>query len=217
MKHLIVLAICLFGSASASYLHGDIHAAPAVVHPHVAAVNTGSSTQYRSQDNLGNYAFGYNEQHSTGGSFRREQSDVLGNKVGSYGLTDADGRVRVVNYVADGHGFRAAIATNEPGTAAQPAASTSISSPHVVAAAPVLHAEPAIHSPVVAPYGHELGHHGHLQGHLHAAPAIGITGPAAILPSHLHHGHPGLLAAPSHYGSHYGLADAHAHAYPIRR
>lgn len=52
-----------------------------------------------------------------------------------------------------------------------------------------------------------------------AAPAIAhghFLGAPAILPSHLHgHGHPGLLAAPVH--GHYGLADAHAHAYPIRR
>lgn len=68
-----------------------------------------------------------------------------------------------------------------------------------------------------AAYGHPLADHGHIAAHGHLAPAIGITGPAAILPSHLHHGHPGLLAAPTaHYGS-YGLADAHAHAYPIRR
>lgn len=71
-QHLIVLAICLFGSAAASYLH----AAPAVVHP-VAAINTGSSTQYRSQDNIGNYAFGYNEQHSTGGSYRYSQQSSI--------------------------------------------------------------------------------------------------------------------------------------------
>src|SRR6218665_3596097 len=35
---------------------------------------------------------------------------------GSYGLSDADGRVRTVNYVADEHGYRASISTNEPGT-----------------------------------------------------------------------------------------------------
>lgn len=34
---------------------------------------------------------------------------------GSYGLRTIDGRVRVVNYVADGLGFRANIQTNEPG------------------------------------------------------------------------------------------------------
>ena len=36
-------------------------------------------------------------------------------QVGSYGLRDADGRVRVVNYVADALGFRASVSTNEPG------------------------------------------------------------------------------------------------------
>lgn len=34
---------------------------------------------------------------------------------GSYGLRDHDGRVRTVNYVADAHGYRAQISTNEPG------------------------------------------------------------------------------------------------------
>ncbi|OQR71573.1 cuticle protein 14-like, partial [Tropilaelaps mercedesae] len=42
------------------------------------------------------------------------------------GLTDVDGRVRVVNYVADGLGFRAAIKTNEPGTKQLPAAATQL-------------------------------------------------------------------------------------------
>jgi hypothetical protein len=64
--------------------------------------------------NIGNYAFGYNEDHATGGTFRRE-SGAPGVQVGSYGLRDADGRVRVVNYVADAAGFRANIQTNEPG------------------------------------------------------------------------------------------------------
>jgi len=201
MKHLIVLAIYLFGSVSASYLHAAPahHIEPAIVAP-VAAVNTGSSTQYRSQDNIGNYAFGYNEQHSQGGTYRRETGDAYGNKVGSYGLRDIDGRVRVVNYVADGLGFRASIATNEPGTAAQAPAATSISSPHVLAP----HAS------------HLIPVHADPHAHAHLSPiAHSIAGPAAILPSHLHgHGHPGLLAAPT---AHYGLAHDLGHAYPIRR
>lgn len=81
-----------------------------------AAINTGSSSQYRSQDNLGQYSFGYDEAGATGGSFRHEKSDALGNRVGSYGLTGADGRVRIVNYVADANGYRANVQTNEPGT-----------------------------------------------------------------------------------------------------
>ncbi|XP_067127931.1 cuticle protein 18.6-like [Centruroides vittatus] len=78
-------------------------------------ISTGTSLQYRNQDPIGNYNFGYNEGHATGGTFRREAGDIAGNKVGSYGLVDADGRRRVVNYVADGAGFRANIQTNEPG------------------------------------------------------------------------------------------------------
>lgn len=66
---------------------------------------------------LGEYSFGYNEDHTSGGSFRRETSDRLGNKVGSYGLRIGDGRVRVVNYVADHNGFRADVLSNEPGMA----------------------------------------------------------------------------------------------------
>ncbi|XP_013785069.1 cuticle protein 16.8-like [Limulus polyphemus] len=76
---------------------------------------TGASTQYRHQDNIGNYNFGYDEGHFTGGTFRRESGDAFGNKAGSYGLKDADGRVRIVNYVADSAGYRADISTNEPG------------------------------------------------------------------------------------------------------
>ena len=45
---------------------------------------------------LGNYAFGYNEDHATGGTFFKEKG-APGVKIGSYGLRDADGRMRVVS------------------------------------------------------------------------------------------------------------------------
>jgi len=109
--HQLQVIICLaslVAVASASHL-----IAPAAI---PATVNTGSSSQYRSQDNLGQYSFGYDEAGATGGSFRHEKSDALGNRVGSYGLTGADGRVRIVNYVADANGYRANVQTNEPGT-----------------------------------------------------------------------------------------------------
>ena len=66
------------------------------------------------QKGYGNYAFGYNEDHATGGTFRKEKGGP-GVQVGSYGLRDADGRIRTVNYVADALGFRASVQTNEPG------------------------------------------------------------------------------------------------------
>ncbi|GIX88226.1 cuticle protein 14 isoform b [Caerostris extrusa] len=104
-----------------------------------ALLSTGASTQYRAQDNIGNYNFGYDEGHISGGTFRKEAGDVFGNKVGSYGLRDADGRVRVVNYVADAAGFRADIKTNEPGVEPKDPASTTINKAlAVVAPAPAI-------------------------------------------------------------------------------
>ncbi|XP_022653867.1 proline-rich extensin-like protein EPR1 isoform X2 [Varroa jacobsoni] len=64
-----------------------------------------------------NYNFGYeigdgDKSHK----FHKEVGDGNGRKIGSYGFTDADGRQRVVQYVADENGFRVQIKTNEPGT-----------------------------------------------------------------------------------------------------
>jgi hypothetical protein len=194
----IAIIFGLFAAASAGVVpfghHGALLAAPA---HHAAIVNTGTSAQFRSQDNIGNYAFGYNEDHSTGGTFRREQGDAHGNKVGSYGLRDADGRLRIVNYVADEGGFRANIQTNEPGVEPKDPAATVINKPGLVAAP--IHAEPAHYAPahIAAP----VAHHGALL----AAPA--------------HHG--GLVAAPAHHGAlvapaHHGYAPAHhGYAAPI--
>ena len=39
--------------------------------------------------------------------------------LGTYGYTDSYGIYRQVEYVADKHGFRATVKTNEPGTANQ--------------------------------------------------------------------------------------------------
>lgn len=102
----------------------------------------GSSSQQRSQDGAGNYNFNYKESHGTGGSFRQESGDASGRVTGSYGFTGADGRRRVVNYVADAAGFRASVSTNEAGTAPSSPAAAGINAP--VAPVPV-------HAPV-APY-----------------------------------------------------------------
>ncbi|XP_022653373.1 uncharacterized protein LOC111247082 [Varroa destructor] len=62
---------------------------------------------YRTEDNKGNYAFGYaiNE----GASSFHEESGSPGMKLGAYGVTEADGTQRVVNYIADENGFRASV------------------------------------------------------------------------------------------------------------
>ncbi|XP_055934265.1 cuticle protein 14-like [Argiope bruennichi] len=110
-------------------------------------LGTGASTQYRTQDNLGNYAFGYDEGHATGATFRKEAGSN-GVVAGSYGLAVADGRQRVVNYVADAAGFRADIKTNEPGVEPKDPANTAINKAAVIAAPAVAYATPAFAAPL---------------------------------------------------------------------
>ncbi|GFU79443.1 cuticle protein 14 isoform b [Trichonephila clavipes] len=130
MKVLIIFAL-IAASQAAVLLH------------HPAAISTGGSTQYRSQDNYGNYNFGYDEGHLSGGTFRKEAGDAYGNVAGSYGLRDADGRMRIVNYVADAAGFRADIKTNEPGVEPKDPAHTAINKAGVAIAPAIAYAAPA--------------------------------------------------------------------------
>lgn len=46
---------------------------------------------------------------------RQEQFDGTGRVTGFYTIEDPDGRKRLVKYVADEHGFRASVVTNEQG------------------------------------------------------------------------------------------------------
>ncbi|XP_067128316.1 calphotin-like [Centruroides vittatus] len=140
-----------------------------IVAPAVAVVNTGKSAQFRNQDNLGNYNFGYNEDHATGGTFRREASDSLGNIAGSYGLRDADGRVRIVNYVADDFGFRADIQTNEPGVEPKDPADTIINKAAsvVVEGAPAAPAAITLTAPVKSIHA--------VEAPVVAAPAVAVA------------------------------------------
>lgn len=106
--------------------------------------------------NLGNYAFGYNEGHGSGATFRKETGSH-GVVAGSYGLSVADGRQRIVNYVADAAGFRADIKTNEPGVEPKDPANVAINKAHAVIA-PVAH---YAHHPLGAySYNTIVGHHG---------------------------------------------------------
>ncbi|GIY79803.1 adult-specific rigid cuticular protein 15.7 [Caerostris darwini] len=120
-----------------------VHANGLLGHGHL--VNTGVSTSARSQDAFGNYAFGYDIKDGLGATnSRSEVGDAHGNKKGSYTLGDIDGRARRVDYVADGHGFRATVKTNEPGTAASAPAAALIASHYAGPVAPVVnHVAPA--------------------------------------------------------------------------
>uniref|UniRef100_A0A2L2Y7L6 Cuticle protein 14 isoform b n=1 Tax=Parasteatoda tepidariorum TaxID=114398 RepID=A0A2L2Y7L6_PARTP len=134
-------------------------------------LGTGASSQYRSQDGLGNYAFGYNEGHPSGATFRKE-SGSNGVVAGSYGLTDADGRQRIVNYVADAAGFRADIKTNEPGVEPKDPAHAAINKAGLVVApaAPIAYAAPV---PAALP------------AHVPAAPALTYAAAPAVIPAAL--------------------------------
>lgn len=76
----------------------------------------GSSTNYRKQDDFGNYAFGYDIKDDWGNVNGRSEKGSHGHVIGSYYLGEIDGRHRSVEYVADKLGFRASVKTNEPGT-----------------------------------------------------------------------------------------------------
>lgn len=133
---------------------------------HVGPMPFGATTQYHSQDEWGQYAYGY----SGGPSAKHEQRTADGVTRGGYSYVDANGLVQSVSYVSDPvNGFRAA-GTNLPvdKTAAAPVPAYYGAAPPVpvyyAAAPPVVHhavpaAEPVVvveaarHAPVSAvPY-----------------------------------------------------------------
>ncbi|KAG8200534.1 hypothetical protein JTE90_000607 [Oedothorax gibbosus] len=62
------------------------------------------------------YHFGYEvNDEKEGHQYRHEQKDEKGNVQGQFGYRDAKGQFRQVEYVADNHGFRARVKTNEAG------------------------------------------------------------------------------------------------------
>ena len=66
-------------------------------------------TQYHSQDELGQYSFGY----SGGSSNRAETRDAYGNVRGAYSYIDSNGQLQTTHYLADARGFRVS-GTNLP-------------------------------------------------------------------------------------------------------
>ncbi|XP_015905606.1 cuticle protein 10.9 [Parasteatoda tepidariorum] len=83
---------------------------------HYGAPSYGHEEKYPPQP----YDFGYetNDDYGTT-TFRKETGDGHGRVQGSYGYKDLHGIERVVEYVADEHGYRAQVKTNEPGTESQ--------------------------------------------------------------------------------------------------
>ncbi|XP_075534920.1 uncharacterized protein LOC142570421 [Dermacentor variabilis] len=163
----VFVALCLAGAVSGGavypapaplYAPAPVLAAPRVyAAPAKALVAPVAAAPVTAQS----YSFGYNSADEFGTRVQRqESSDVNNVRTGSYGYADANGIFRHVQYVADAGGFRAAIDTNEPGTAqgqtagalynAAPLPAAPVARPApVVAAGPY---KPAAAVPVAAPY-----------------------------------------------------------------
>ena len=96
-------------AAPAAYVQAEpaayVQAAPLPI----AAAPAPVGTQYHSQDEAGQYAFGYTD----GSSDRQEVKTADGVVRGSYRYVDSDGLIQTVNYIADALGFRVG-ATNLP-------------------------------------------------------------------------------------------------------
>ncbi|RWS10363.1 uncharacterized protein B4U79_07549 [Dinothrombium tinctorium] len=167
----------------------------------------------------GNYAFGYDIVDPKGAmNYRKESGDAWGNKVGSYGIHDIDGRLRIVDYVADEHGFRAKIRTNEPGTASKDSAAATVNGPdhagysqtHVAAG----HVAPQYnkgaydaygHGGLTRAYGHAYPHYANYgTGHGHHQPYVYIYN---YHPDN-YHGH-----YDGYHDGHYGINPEAHHGY----
>ncbi|XP_055842386.1 cuticle protein 6-like [Episyrphus balteatus] len=95
MKVFVVFsALLAVASASSLYL---ARLAPAI------------SSQYHSQDGIGQYAYGYNDHLSS----KQEVKSLDGSTRGAYSYIDSNNVLQTVNYVADAGGFRVS-ATNLP-------------------------------------------------------------------------------------------------------
>ena len=120
MKRFVVVALLVsayMASASAAGL-AYIAASPyrTVIYPHAhvysahsSSLITPSQQQYHTQDEFGQYAYGYNEPLSA----KQEVRSLDGITRGSYSYRDAEGKLQTVAYTADSNGFHVA-ATNLP-------------------------------------------------------------------------------------------------------
>ncbi|XP_067138884.1 cuticle protein 18.6-like [Centruroides vittatus] len=166
------------------------------------------------------YQFSYQAEAIGGVSSRQETADGAGTVVGSYSLSDEDGRSRVVDYVADAAGFRASVKTNEPGTKNESPADVATVSDATDTS--ITHVAPATYSHPLR-YG---SHVGHRYPYNYGSLGYGYAGRYGL---HGHagryglYGHAGRYGALGYYGSyapgyagHYGYGGYHpyTHGHP---
>lgn len=116
-------------------------------------------------------------------------------------MHDIDGRARRVDYVADGHGFRAVVNTNEPETAHSAPAASLTASPYAAPVAPVAHHAVAYSAPVAV---------------AHPAPVAYAHGAPLAVPHHapVSYAHAAPLAVAHHAPIAYSTSSAVNHVAP---
>ncbi|GFQ92917.1 cuticle protein 10.9 [Trichonephila clavipes] len=134
-----MIAKVLLVAALAAVSLAQHYGAPA---PSYGAPAYGHEEKYPPQP----YDFGYetNDDYGTT-TFRKESGDGHGRVQGSYGYKDLHGIERVVEYVADEHGYRAEIKTNEPGTESQNPADVVLHANPIVVDEPKAYSAPRPH------------------------------------------------------------------------
>ncbi|XP_018571433.1 calphotin-like [Anoplophora glabripennis] len=114
MKLFIVSVLVAVATAKPSGILAPLtYSAPVAV----AAISTPVATQYHSQDELGQYSYGYSNAQSA----KAEARAANGLTVGGYTYVDPEGKLQSVEYSSDANGFRVA-ASNLPVPPAVPVA-----------------------------------------------------------------------------------------------
>merc|ERR1712106_89587 len=126
--------------ATVTYIQAPVAAAaPVAVASPVVVASPTEGSQYHSQDDIGQYSYGYSDSNSV----KQEVKTADGVIRGSYSYVDADGIVQTVSYIADALGFRVG-ATNLPvhvvDGQATPAQAAIQTAPVAAAPAPVVSA-----------------------------------------------------------------------------
>jgi hypothetical protein len=144
MQSVIVFA-CVLAVASAGVV------APLA---YTSVVQGATSSQFHSQDELGQYSYGY----SGGPSAKTESKDAFGNVRGQYSFVDANGLIQNANYIADPvNGFRVARTDLPVGPSQVVAAAPAVLARSVVAAPAVTYAAAPAVAYAAAPVAYAAG------------------------------------------------------------
>ncbi|XP_037945992.1 uncharacterized protein LOC119678302 [Teleopsis dalmanni] len=105
----ILTLVAATSAASLAYYAPAQRSYPVIYSAHSSGLVTPTQQQYHSQDDLGQYSFGYREPLSA----KQEVRSLDGVTRGAYSYIDAEGKLQTVQYTADADGFHVA-ATNLP-------------------------------------------------------------------------------------------------------